>query len=270
MGKLLLPAIIAMLLCCVNSAQAISTFSPNCTLPAANITRALYVSAPNVRGTLEILWTSVATIIACTYSVLHLNVPRQRDGRRADWKDDLKWSIKDSATKALWFLKVLFAPEVYLLNALQQYRAAKRLQRKLHSLDDGVYDGRQWSLGECFYVNMGGYAVSLREDAKPRQARQLWAKSFIYLLTREPSLVLPKLLNHAELADRSKRDVFTRSIILLQISFFVATLVSREDETQRERNCLIVQEMIPGTSQSQRTYWPQRWTGPDTIDFPRK
>ncbi|OBS26102.1 hypothetical protein FPOA_00045 [Fusarium poae] len=50
------------------------SFDTHCTLPQEIVT---YVSGPNVRSTLEIFWSSMATIFLCTWTVLHLNIPKQ-------------------------------------------------------------------------------------------------------------------------------------------------------------------------------------------------
>jgi len=50
------------------------SFASNCTLPPKGIG---FVSAPEVRGTLDILWSCLATLVICTWSILHLNVPEQ-------------------------------------------------------------------------------------------------------------------------------------------------------------------------------------------------
>ena len=72
-------------------AAGFSTFHINCTIPDHPDS---YVQAPNSRGSLDIVWSCLATLLACTYTVLHLNVPEQRDGKdgasetytRAWWK----------------------------------------------------------------------------------------------------------------------------------------------------------------------------------------
>lgn len=61
-----------------------STFTTNCSLPTERTT---FVTAPNTRGTLQILWSSLFTIFICIWSVQHLNVPEQRDGGDASYVD---------------------------------------------------------------------------------------------------------------------------------------------------------------------------------------
>ena len=55
-------------------AQAYTTFKPNCTAPATSVN---LISTNKIRGTIDILWSCLFTIIACTWTVQHLNVPEQ-------------------------------------------------------------------------------------------------------------------------------------------------------------------------------------------------
>ncbi len=47
-----------------------------CTLPP---TTPNFVSEPDFRGTLGTLWRCLFTILACTWTIQHLNIPEQRD-----------------------------------------------------------------------------------------------------------------------------------------------------------------------------------------------
>ncbi|OQO04191.1 hypothetical protein B0A48_10801 [Cryoendolithus antarcticus] len=213
-----------LLLCCVHGARGFVSHSPNCTIPEPGTN---YVAAGNVRSTLDILWTSLATIIACTYSVLHLNVPLQRDGRDPGWRGDLAWGWGGLRKKMKYCIITIFAPEYYLVGALVEYRSARFLRRKLSNLGPDIHGGRGWSLRECFYITMGGYAISQRGDSEHRGIVHLWPESFIHLLKQDPANVLPQLLTNEEIADRSKSDMFTKTVILVQVCYFCITLFTR-------------------------------------------
>nr|OQO26896.1 hypothetical protein B0A51_08349 [Rachicladosporium sp. CCFEE 5018] len=111
--------------------------------------------------------------------------------------------------------------------AFTEYNSARHLQRKLVALSEDIHGRRQWSLRECFYINMGGYAISQRNDSNGRATVHLWQESFIHLLQQDPSSVLPQLLSDDEIADRSKSDVFTKTVILIQVCYFCITLFTR-------------------------------------------
>ncbi|KAK6435242.1 hypothetical protein LTR95_008572 [Oleoguttula sp. CCFEE 5521] len=213
-----------LLLCCAHQSKGVISYSPNCTLPEPGTN---YVAAGNLRSTLDILWTSLATIIACTYSVLHLNVPRQRDGRDPGWKGDLTWGLSGLWSRVKWSIVTVFAPKYYLVSAWEDNHSARSLQRKLANLEVNIHRGRQWSLRECFYIHMGGYAILQRRDSHHRETFHLWHDSFIHLLEQDPASMLPQLLSDDEIADRSKSDLFTKTVILIQICYFCITVFTR-------------------------------------------
>ncbi|KAK0707272.1 hypothetical protein B0H67DRAFT_647464 [Lasiosphaeris hirsuta] len=86
------------------------TFKPECTLPPLGTN---YVSGPNTRSTLGILWNCLSIIILCTWSIQHLNVPRIR-GDPGNFRQRILWSILDLWTKLKWMILTILVPE-YLL-----------------------------------------------------------------------------------------------------------------------------------------------------------
>jgi hypothetical protein len=56
--------------------HAYTRFDTTCTLPTVLVN---FVSSPDSRGTLDILCSCLFTIIACTWTIQHLNIPEQRN-----------------------------------------------------------------------------------------------------------------------------------------------------------------------------------------------
>ena len=67
-----------------------------------------WTSAPNVRGTADLLWTCILTMVICVYTVIHVNVPPPRES-------NLKFFLR----KTKWALVALLAPEISLTTAYQ-------------------------------------------------------------------------------------------------------------------------------------------------------
>jgi hypothetical protein len=84
------------------------------------ITAPSWVSAPNSRGTSNILYSCLVTLFACIYTAIHLNVPKAHQSTARLVLDKVKWV---AAT--------LFAPEVVLYIALSQFLEAKQLAEDL-------------------------------------------------------------------------------------------------------------------------------------------
>lgn len=212
---------------------------PNCTLPEQDLHN--FVSAPNIRGTLEIFWTCLATIIACTYTVLHLNIPEQRDGGDMDmgWKGDLKWWWNGIKSDVGWTVGTILAPEFYNLVALEEWVDARYTVQRLLALDPDTCPDSSWSLVHAFYVNMGGFAIRLTKhqdsamqieqtSIPPYPLITLTSSSVIEMLkVHDPRWNLTYLPTKVEIQDRSKSDILAKVIIAAQILYFAATCLTR-------------------------------------------
>lgn len=72
-----------------------------------------WVAGPTERGTLSIVWSCVTTMFACTWTVLHLNVPAIRDKASGKFWRQVKWMV----------INILF-PEFILSKAICDLRLA--------------------------------------------------------------------------------------------------------------------------------------------------
>lgn len=129
-------------------------FQPNCTLP---VDRVVYVASPNIRSTLDILWPSLATIIACTYTVLHLSVPEQRLGRDKGLKGDLKWTLRRLGQSLKWSCINILAPEIILSKAIADWYGARKQLRELHKAVPATKE--TWTMTHMLFADMGGFVI---------------------------------------------------------------------------------------------------------------
>jgi hypothetical protein len=134
--------------------SAYSEFSTTCTIPP---TETNYVSSPNTRGTLDILWSCFFTIVACTWTIQHLNVPEQRGLRDPGLLGDAKWLARGIWTNAKWMLATMIAPEYILGKALADLQAAHL--SAVHMRPFASRDGVEWGLTQAFLANMGGFVL---------------------------------------------------------------------------------------------------------------
>lgn len=67
--------------------ESLNSFDKNCTLPSHSFN---YVKGPNPRGSLQIVWSCLATLFACTYTILRLSIPKQRAGRNGRYSRYLR------------------------------------------------------------------------------------------------------------------------------------------------------------------------------------
>lgn len=78
-----------------------------------------YYSAPNFRGTWDLLVGCVLTLTVCVWSALHLNVPIESSLTRRNLR------------RIRWILLGLFAPELVVSSAFAQYLTARWLRREI-------------------------------------------------------------------------------------------------------------------------------------------
>ena len=151
----------------VAAAEAYKIFETSCSTPTPT-TPVNFVTSPDSRGTLDILWSSLFTIVACTWTVQHLNIPEQRNGRDPGWVGGLKWKLKRFLTSAKWMLITMIAPEVVIGMACYDFISAKESLRKLQkfALEDNV----PWTLSHSYYANMGGFVIQSGVQEAPNAA----------------------------------------------------------------------------------------------------
>jgi hypothetical protein len=149
--------------------HAYSEFHTTCTTPSS---RTNYVSSPDTRGTLDILWSCLFTIIACTWTIQHLNVPEQPgiDPRELRGFQALRWNLRGVRRSLKWMLVTTIAPEYILGKALADLYGAYRSKNmmRIYSRLDGV----DWELTHGFFTNMGGFVLGQSPNETPDGKRQ--------------------------------------------------------------------------------------------------
>lgn len=219
-------------------------FSPNCTFPPNDVR---YVGDANIRSTLDIFWSCAATLTACTYSVLHLNVPRQRLDGDSKWTTDLRWSLGRLAKKLKWCVITIFMPELILVKAMSDWLNARRQLRELHNAAPKV--AHAWKLTHMLFADMGGFVLRYQNSSKSVTSgrkpsleatsdtrpfigdqHSLWhLDAYVLRCLIEEGLV-SDVISADELWDKSKGDLFAKGLTLLQIGYFVIALLVRVGE----------------------------------------
>jgi hypothetical protein len=105
-------------------------------------------------------------IIACTWTIQHLNVPEQRNGRNPGRVGDIKWKLKGFLQSAKWMVITMIAPEVIIGMACDDLLWAKRYHQELRKF--ASQDQVPWTLTHTHYANMGGFVIQsgVQEDVR--------------------------------------------------------------------------------------------------------
>ncbi|KAF2724004.1 hypothetical protein K431DRAFT_282272 [Polychaeton citri CBS 116435] len=216
-------------LCMLTPVSGYSTFSPQCTLPEHSVN---YVGGPNARGLLQILWTCMATIIACTYTVLYLELPETKGFWTNLW-DDLKCAAI-----------TILAPEVVMVIAmLDLWDACQERRRFRAAFSDNE---KPWTLTHILYANMGGFVYQVQPDlAKTYRFKQgesghiaqVEGSAPITTITVRAAKIREAIqagwidstppLDKEEIMDKSKSNAFGKTVTLCQVTYFVVDIVAR-------------------------------------------
>ena len=158
---------------------------------------------PHGRGTRSILWSCLATIFICTWSALHLNVPKRHD----------RWYL--FFRKFRYMALSILAPEVALCVAANKFFVARRHAR--HFAENGK---SEWTLTQLQFA----YARGFWTHGDNHTEQQPYGFKQLLDLITEDRIGSPPL-SDAELNSRGTSDLVIKLFFLLQITwFFVQTL----------------------------------------------
>ncbi|KAF9065702.1 hypothetical protein BDP27DRAFT_1298008 [Rhodocollybia butyracea] len=168
--------------------------------------------APNTSSTRSvpgIIWSCLTTIFTCTWVAVHPNIPSHHDSDQ-----DLWWRrVKILAV-------ALIAPEYIILWAANQLRSARRAVKELHNYPSCS----DWTLTHGMFLVMGGFMLT-KDSAAGEVIGVLQASELVTLL-KENSIALPSI-SSSEIMDKSKGDVVSKTLVLVQTTWFMAQVISR-------------------------------------------
>ncbi|KAH8751560.1 hypothetical protein BGZ57DRAFT_774831 [Hyaloscypha finlandica] len=212
-----------------------STFKPNCTLPPSGTN---YVSGPNTRGTLTILWNCLSIIFLCTWSIQRLNVPAIRP--RAKPTVQKIWrAILDLRTTTKWMAFTVLFPE-YLVGRAFGERLGVKTSVKEVSQFVAV-----WETVHAYLANMGYFVLDTEGDlginelqtslAKSAQINSLRLKYRYWALTAHQlrfaitrKIIDPPKVSARHLENLNKGEAFVKALALIQVSYLIIQLVARK------------------------------------------
>jgi len=207
--------------------EAHSVFNPTCSLPSDTVD---FVSAPSTRGTLEILWGSIFTILLCTWTVQHPSIPEQRDGRNPGWKGDLRWGLAYFFERVKLFAVAIIAPEGIIAAAVNDLITARKSCWELNQ-QFALTDGVPWTTSHSHYVDMGGFVIRVDTEAdemdRPHHNPYHLTASDIMFLRRNNHLEKLPHITEEELDDKSKADSMLKAITIAQILWSTTQIIVR-------------------------------------------
>jgi hypothetical protein len=171
-----------------------------------------WTSAPNQRGTSDIIFSCLFTFILCCWTALHTDIPPP--GPR--WYHKV-WD------KSICLILSTFAPELVLAKATQERGIIFRFG-ELRKECSKTSLPPQWTDTHTWYSLMGGFKTQApATNAKdvflpPQTIVQLWRSGHI------DASCIPR---EEEINDKSKSDICIKLLAMLQISAFLITVMAR-------------------------------------------
>ncbi|KXN82158.1 hypothetical protein AN958_02967 [Leucoagaricus sp. SymC.cos] len=163
------------------------------------------------RTTMNILWSCLATIFACTWVAVHPNIPGPRE---SEW-------LRFRRRFATMFYAVI-APEVVTLWAMRQQSSCCKFYSEIIGWfripDD---ESLQWTLSHGFFIQMGGFIFS--QDCEP--ASVITFKQLQHMIDNK-IIDLPSL-SEEDILDKSKGDLLTKILVVLQMTWFIVQCTGR-------------------------------------------
>ncbi|KAF7681180.1 hypothetical protein GT037_000156 [Alternaria burnsii] len=173
-----------------------------------------WVSEPTTRGTSSLLYTCISTTIICTWSALHLNVPRE--GLSAS---------RVLLYKIVGFMLAIIAPEYFVACAVGECFAAHRISKILAEILPG---GRKWSHAFSHLISMRG--VKLRLSTAP-DAPEAILRIPDMIRFIEQGWIECEEFSIAAVQDKSKANPFNKTVASIQIFWFFSQLLGRLTST---------------------------------------
>jgi hypothetical protein len=175
----------------------------------------------NIRSTGSLLWTCVITLSICVYTVIHINIPPPNETR-----------LQQFRRKSKWVAIAIFAPELALLTAWQQWTLTRALKRELNAIylrqnkDSAgtAVAADKFSMTYCFYAVMGGFVMDASDLHDPPPFRALQPAGIVVLAEMGHFIEMPE----KTIKDKSKADILAKSLACLQVSWMVIQCIGRK------------------------------------------
>ncbi|KAI0521982.1 hypothetical protein F5B22DRAFT_594916 [Xylaria bambusicola] len=164
-----------------------------------------WVSSPDTRGTMDIIWPCLTALALVLWTMLHLNLPAPSDSNRTV-----------VCRRIRWLLVGLLAPELILMFSFAQFTSAQQSVEDMKNIDRN-----NWTLVHGFYADSGGFQLHV-PNYKPFP---ITAKQVVYL-TQHGYIDMPTITK-LEINDKSKANRETKVLAFVQTGWLVTKLIAR-------------------------------------------
>ncbi|KAH8827159.1 hypothetical protein DL96DRAFT_1605741 [Flagelloscypha sp. PMI_526] len=168
-----------------------------------------WVSPPQERGTINIVFACLSTLFSCLYAVFHDDLPTTSNPSK----------LTRFLRKAQWLLVGIFAPEFIVILAGLQFSAARKSIQDMKKV--GIVN---WTLCHGFFANMHGFV--LVQAGSNRKVAVDGRQLLEICKAKSPAEWWPKISREA-IQDKSKADFLAKLLAFVQATWLIAQIVGR-------------------------------------------
>jgi hypothetical protein len=171
-----------------------------------------WATQPAGRGTMDIIWSCLITIFACSWTVTHPDF-LDKEGQ--------------ASSKMVVFVIAVLAPEILACVVLIEYGEARNNFKAIKQICNG-----RWSMSQQFFVHMGGVQSEFEDctetlgctaDGDFYQRRALDVLQHALQLKILDTNVVPA----SDVEKRSESNQLVKALVCLQASWLVAQVIGR-------------------------------------------
>ncbi|KAK5659961.1 hypothetical protein OQA88_13426 [Cercophora sp. LCS_1] len=217
-----------LLFCLTGIVQGYSQSPPVFSIPPSSVN---YVSFPSTRGTLDVLWGSLFTILICAWSVQYPNLPEQSGKRSRGRPGNISWVLKRLCNSLCLLLVAIITPEAIIATAVCDALVTKADFKKLQQFKD--QDEVTWTLSHTHFANMGGFVLRVapkeedQPNALPHNNPYHLTAANLHLLRRLRLIEKLPHITEDELSEKSKTDTLLKAIAIAQVLWTIVAMIAR-------------------------------------------
>lgn len=162
------------------------------------------------RDTLGIIWACSATIVACVWTSLHINVHPN----------------SPTTNKIKHCIQCILGPDAYAAHAIKRLAECRMLKQKLQALGG---EWKKWTLKQSFAVRLSGVHILTKpcpESQSPEQGQPLSAAELLSHATSH-RLIFDDLPTVEQIRRRSKVDCIAKAVAASQVVWFAVDIILR-------------------------------------------
>ena len=187
---------------CANASIALSSLARNFTLDNIAVT---WVEGPATRGTFDILYLCIFSIVLATWYSLRLNVPARNERiRKMYWR------------QFYWTLLAMICPDYVMINSLGQRLAVSQSTKAFAKF--GCLSRKH-----AFLADMGGLELQTKDS---EEAFRINSRHVKYLLSKN-YIKASDMISDEDIDDKSKEDWLGKVVTILQAGYLIVQCMVR-------------------------------------------